>query len=44
MIEYDNSTVGEEEHFALRHVIAPFIDWQVYLHLLVYMSIVAPRA
>ncbi|KAH0838727.1 MFS general substrate transporter [Lanmaoa asiatica] len=42
--KYDNSVVGEAEHFALRHVISPFTDWQVYLHLLVYMSIIAPRA
>ena len=43
-LEYDNSTVGEEEDFAIRHVIAAFTDWQVYLHLLVYMSIIGPRA
>ncbi|KAG8219182.1 MFS general substrate transporter [Butyriboletus roseoflavus] len=40
--KYDNSSVGEEEHFALRHVIAAFTDWQVYLQMLVYMSIIAP--
>ncbi|KAI9457539.1 MFS general substrate transporter [Boletus coccyginus] len=40
--KYDNSSVGEEEGFALRHVIAPFIDWQTYLQLLVYLSIATP--
>lgn len=27
--EYDNSSVGEEEKFASRHVWAAFKDWQV---------------
>jgi hypothetical protein len=27
--EYDNSSVGEEERFASRHVWAAFKDWQV---------------
>jgi hypothetical protein len=27
--EYDNSSVGEEERFAARHVWAAFRDWQV---------------
>ncbi|KAH7908986.1 MFS general substrate transporter [Hygrophoropsis aurantiaca] len=40
--KYDNSSVGEEENFAPRHVWAAFADWQVWLHILVYMSIVAP--
>jgi len=40
--KYDNSSVGEEERFALRHVLAAFKDWQVYLHILVYMSIITP--
>ncbi|KAH7921931.1 MFS general substrate transporter [Leucogyrophana mollusca] len=39
---YDNSSVGEEENFATRHVWAAFADWQVWMHILVYMSIVAP--
>ncbi|KAH0825683.1 hypothetical protein J3R83DRAFT_10884, partial [Lanmaoa asiatica] len=34
--KYDNSTIGEEERFALSY--RPSSDWQVYLHLLVYMS------
>ena len=30
--EYDNSTVGEEEHFELRHLTAALCDWQVSKH------------
>ena len=41
-LEYDNSTVGEAEQFAWRYVWAAFKDWQVWLHILIYMSIVGP--
>ena len=41
--EYDNSSVGEEEHFEVRHLWETLLDWQVWLHILVYMSIIAPR-
>ena len=41
--EYDNSSVGEEEHFKARHVTQAMTDWQVWLHILIYMSIVGPR-
>jgi len=34
--------VGEEEKFAARHVWAAFKDWQVWLHILILMSIVGP--
>lgn len=44
LTEYDNSSVGEAEAFALRHVWAAFVDWQVWLHILVYMSIIGPCA
>lgn len=27
--EYDNSSVGEEEHFEMRHFMAALTDWQV---------------
>jgi hypothetical protein len=27
--EYDNSSVGEEEHFEMRHLKMAFLDWQV---------------
>ncbi|KAA1475242.1 MFS general substrate transporter, partial [Dentipellis sp. KUC8613] len=40
--KYDNSSVGEEERFALRHMWAAFLDWQVWLHILIYMSIIGP--
>ncbi|KAJ3536287.1 hypothetical protein NM688_g6858 [Phlebia brevispora] len=40
--KYDNSSVGETEAFALRHVWAAFKDWQIWLHILVYMSIIGP--
>jgi hypothetical protein len=28
-IEYDNSSVGEEEHFEVRHLVQALVDWQV---------------
>ena len=40
--EYDNSSVGEEEHFELRHIWETLGDWQVWLHILIYMSVIAP--
>ncbi|KAL5514524.1 hypothetical protein ACEPAG_1840 [Sanghuangporus baumii] len=41
--KYDNSRgFGEAEEFALRYVWAAFKDWQVWLHILVYMSIIGP--
>ncbi|KAF8199833.1 MFS general substrate transporter [Mycena galopus ATCC 62051] len=40
--KYDNSSVGEEEHFEMRHLVAAVLDWQVWLHILIYMSIVGP--
>ncbi|KAJ6498892.1 MFS general substrate transporter [Mycena sanguinolenta] len=40
--KYDNSSVGEEEHFEMRHLVAALIDWQVWLHILIYFSIVGP--
>lgn len=42
-IEYDNSSVGEEEHFEMRHFWAVLSDWQLWLHILIYMSVVGPR-
>ncbi|TFK52770.1 MFS general substrate transporter [Heliocybe sulcata] len=40
--KYDNSSVGEEEGFAMRHVWAAFTDWQIWIHIIVYMSVIAP--
>lgn len=41
-LEYDNSSVGEEEHFAIGHLVAALSDWQVWLHILIYVSITGP--
>ncbi|KAJ3558218.1 hypothetical protein NM688_g1060 [Phlebia brevispora] len=40
--KYDNSLVGEEEAFAFRHVWAAISDWQTWMHVLIYMSIIGP--
>ncbi|KAJ7497700.1 MFS general substrate transporter [Mycena latifolia] len=40
--KYDNSSVGEEEHFEMRHLISALVDWQVWLHILIYMSVIGP--
>lgn len=42
--KYDNSSVGEEEGLERRHVIAALKDWQVWMHVLVLMSVLAPLA
>ena len=42
LLEYDNSSVGEEEHFEMRHLISALTDWQIWLHILIYMSIIGP--
>ncbi|KAJ6594307.1 MFS general substrate transporter [Mycena capillaripes] len=38
--KYDNSSVGEEEHFEIRHLVEALTDWQVWLHMFVYMAII----
>ncbi|KAK7438888.1 hypothetical protein VKT23_017814 [Stygiomarasmius scandens] len=40
--KYDNSSVGEEEHFSFKHIIQAISDWQVWLHILIYFSIIGP--
>ncbi|KAG2067218.1 MFS general substrate transporter [Suillus decipiens] len=40
--KYDNSSVGEEERFVTRHVWAALKDWQIWLHIFMYISIVVP--
>ncbi|KAI0692599.1 MFS general substrate transporter [Cerioporus squamosus] len=40
--KYDRSSVGEDEHFAVRHVWAALTDWQVWLLSLINMSVIAP--
>ncbi|KAJ6625730.1 major facilitator superfamily domain-containing protein [Mycena sp. CBHHK59/15] len=39
-VQYDNSSVGEEEHFEMRHLVQALLDWQVWLHMMIYMSII----
>ncbi|GJE93045.1 MFS general substrate transporter [Phanerochaete sordida] len=40
--KYDNSLVGEEENWAFKHLWDAFTDWQLWTHVLVYMSIIGP--
>ncbi|KAJ4469922.1 MFS general substrate transporter [Lentinula edodes] len=40
--KFDNSSVGEEERFMVEHVYQAFTDWQVWIHLLIYISLVGP--
>ncbi|KAI0260071.1 MFS general substrate transporter [Gloeopeniophorella convolvens] len=40
--KYDNSSVGEEERFNVRHITSALLDWQVWMHILVYMSVIGP--
>ncbi|KAH9919548.1 major facilitator superfamily domain-containing protein [Fomitopsis serialis] len=41
-VKYDNSSVGEEEHFQIRHIKAAFMDWQVWLQIMVYFAVITP--
>ena len=34
--EYDNSSVGEEEQFEMRHLTAALRDWQVCPHVCIF--------
>lgn len=38
-LEYDNSSVGEEELFKLRHLKEALLDWQVWLLSLINMTV-----
>ncbi|GAW01821.1 MFS general substrate transporter [Lentinula edodes] len=40
--KYDNSSVGEEEKFEVKHIYQAFTDWQVWIHILIYMSLIGP--
>ncbi|KAJ3840338.1 MFS general substrate transporter [Lentinula raphanica] len=40
--KYDNSSVGEEEKFDVKYVYQAFTDWQVWIHILIYMSLIGP--
>ncbi|KDQ21835.1 hypothetical protein BOTBODRAFT_99811 [Botryobasidium botryosum FD-172 SS1] len=37
-----DSHAGEDEDFSLKYIRAAFLDWQVWVHILIYMSVVAP--
>lgn len=37
MEEYDNSSVGEEEHLEWRHVREAVLDWQVWILAIINM-------
>ncbi|KAI1783045.1 MFS general substrate transporter [Ganoderma leucocontextum] len=41
-MKFDNSTVGEDEQFALRHIWEALIDWQVWLLGLLNMAVIMP--
>ncbi|RDX52238.1 MFS general substrate transporter [Lentinus brumalis] len=36
-LKYDNSSVGEEEHFELRHIREAVLDWQVWMLAIINM-------
>ncbi|KAH9919559.1 MFS general substrate transporter [Fomitopsis serialis] len=40
--KYDNSSVGEEERFEIRHLKAAVLDWQIWMQIVVYFGIVVP--
>ncbi|RPD60526.1 MFS general substrate transporter [Lentinus tigrinus ALCF2SS1-6] len=40
--KYDCSSVGEDEHFAARHVWEALTDWQVWLLSMINMSVIMP--
>ncbi|KAG7087157.1 hypothetical protein E1B28_013137 [Marasmius oreades] len=40
--KFDNSSVGEEEGFSVKYIIDALTDWQVYVHVLVYISLIGP--
>lgn len=40
--KYDNSLVGEDENWAFKHLWDAFTDWQLWTHVLIYMSIIGP--
>ncbi|KAJ7739082.1 MFS general substrate transporter [Mycena maculata] len=38
--KYDNSSVGEEEQFEMRHLVEALTDWKVWVHMFNYMAII----
>ncbi|KAM5545340.1 hypothetical protein V8D89_000953 [Ganoderma adspersum] len=43
-LRFDNSTVGEDEHFALRHIWQALLDWQVWALGLLNMAVIMPES
>ena len=44
LVEYDNSSVGEEEHFEWRHLRQALSDWQVWLLSFINMTVLTAGA
>jgi len=40
--KYSTSSVGEEEHFQVRHLFMAIKDWQVWLHILLFWAVTTP--
>ncbi|KAI9068188.1 MFS general substrate transporter [Trametes sanguinea] len=40
--KYDNSSVGEEEHFETRHIWETLLDWKVIVSALINMAVITP--
>ncbi|KAI0771301.1 MFS general substrate transporter [Trametes elegans] len=40
--KYDNSSVGEEENFEMRHIREILLDWQLWPQILIYMATISP--
>ncbi|OSC99289.1 MFS general substrate transporter [Trametes coccinea BRFM310] len=40
--KYDNSSVGEEEHFEMKHLWETLLDWKVIVSALINMAVITP--
>jgi len=40
--KYGTTSVGEEEHFQVRHIVLALTDWKLWLHTLLTWSIIGP--
>ncbi|GJE96617.1 MFS general substrate transporter [Phanerochaete sordida] len=40
--KFDGSSVGEQEQFRWRYVLAAFLDWKTWTHALMFVSLVGP--
>jgi len=41
-LQFEHARVGEEEHLELRHFWAVVTDWQIWVHILIFMSVATP--